>query len=69
MILRYLGVSVGWGMQFQQEDIDDRIHEWSLIDSAGFILPHPTDSIGLPSNNNQEVNINEIRSMSCFFIF
>ena len=51
---------IDWGMQFQQEDIDDRIHEWSLIDSAGFILPHPTDSIGLPSNNNQEVNINEL---------
>ena len=52
--------TIDWGIQFQQEDIDDRIHEWSLIDSAGFILPHPTDSIGLPSNNNQEVNINEL---------
>jgi len=51
---------IDWGIQFQQEDIDDRIHEWSLIDSAGFILPHPTDSIGLPSNNNQQVNINEL---------
>ena len=52
--------TIDWGIQFQQEDIDDRIHEWSLIDSAGFILPHPIDSIGLPSNNNQEVNINEL---------
>ena len=52
--------TIDWGIQFQQEDIDDRIHEWSLIDSAGFILPHPTDSIGLPSNNNQQVNINEL---------
>jgi len=52
--------TLDWGLQFQQEDIDDKINEWSLIDSAGFTLPHPTDSIGLPSNTNQEVIMNEL---------
>ena len=52
--------TIDWGLQFQQENIDDRINEWSLIDSAGFTLPHPSDSIGFPSNNNQEVIMNEL---------
>jgi len=52
--------TINWGLQFQKENIDDRISEWSLIDSAGFTLPHAEDSIGLPSNNNQEVIMNEL---------
>ena len=52
--------TINWGLQFQKENIDDKISEWSLIDSAGFTLPHPEDSIGLPSNNNQEVIMNEL---------
>ena len=28
--------TINWGLQFQQEEIDDKISEWTLIDSAGF---------------------------------
>ncbi|MFP4471888.1 MAG: TonB-dependent receptor, partial [Bacteroidales bacterium] len=37
-----------WGVKFQHEEIDDELHEWELIDSAGYTLPHPPDAIGQP---------------------
>jgi hypothetical protein len=37
-----------WGAKYQHENIDDQLHEWELIDSAGFTLPHPSDDIGAP---------------------
>ena len=52
--------TINWGLQFQKEDIDDKISEWTLIDSAGFTLPHPSDSIGFPSDPNQTVTINDL---------
>ena len=53
-------ISLVWGLKFQNEDINDRISEWTLIDSAGFTLPHPYDSIGSTSNSDQQVLMNEI---------
>ena len=53
-------ISLVWGLKFQNEDINDRISEWTLIDSAGFTLPHPYDSIGSTSDSNQQVLMNEI---------
>ena len=44
-----------WGIKLQQESIEDKIKEWTLIDSAGFTLPHPNDNIGGISDSNQEV--------------
>ncbi len=34
-----------WGVKYQHERIDDRLHEWNLIDSAGYTLPRPPDQI------------------------
>ena len=48
-----------WGVKLQQENIDDKIKEWTLIDSAGFTLPHPNDNIGGISDTNQEVLMTE----------
>ena len=48
-------ININWGLKFQNENIIDKISEWTLIDSAGFTLPHPYDSIGNPSNPNQQV--------------
>ncbi len=37
-----------WGIKFQHEDIYDRLHEWNLIDSAGYSLPrNPSEEIWL----------------------
>jgi hypothetical protein len=38
-----------WGLKYQHEDIEDQIHEWELIDSAGFMIPRPGDQIGQPN--------------------
>ena len=35
-----------WGVQARHEIIDDQLNEWELVDSAGYILPHPQDVIG-----------------------
>ena len=32
-----------WGLKTQSERIQDVVNEWTLIDSAGFSLPHPVD--------------------------
>ena len=38
--------NIEWGVKFQHEVITDQISEWDLLDSAGFSLPNPRDSIG-----------------------
>ena len=34
-----------WGFKTQSERIQDVLSEWTLIDSAGFSLPHPVDYV------------------------
>lgn len=40
---------VQWGLRYQYEDIIDRINEWSMEDSAGYILPNDWQT--LPGEN------------------
>jgi hypothetical protein len=44
---------IQWGLKYQREYIDDKLHEWQLNDSAGFSLPHPPDSIGYTNSELQ----------------
>ena len=37
---------IHWGFRIQKEEIEDKISEWNMIDSAGFTLPHTPDSVG-----------------------
>lgn len=53
-------MKIDWGFRMQKEEIEDKISEWNLIDSAFFNFPHPNDSIGLPSNPNQQIIMNEL---------
>lgn len=39
-----------WGIKYQHEIISDRIHEWQLIDSAGFSIPNNAGTPGQPGN-------------------
>ena len=48
-----------WGIKLQNEKITDHIKEWTLIDSAGFTLPHPSDNINGNSDTTQEVLMTE----------
>ena len=53
-------IKVDWGFRMQKEEIEDKISEWNLIDSAFFNFPHPDDSIGLPSNPDQQIVMSEL---------
>ena len=53
-------IEVDWGLRLQKEEINDKISEWSLIDSAGYTLPHPQDSVGFPSNPNQQITLFDV---------
>ncbi len=52
-----------WGVKASHEDIRDVLSEWSLVDSAGYISPHPLDSIGYtdPADRpDQQIELNDI---------
>lgn len=37
--------SLLWGAKYQHESILDELHEWKMIDSSDYSLPHPPDNI------------------------
>jgi hypothetical protein len=54
---------LAWGLRMQREEIEDKISEWNLIDSAGFTLPHTPDSAGYTNPNLQPqliVSVNDL---------
>jgi len=54
-------IKVDWGFRMQKEEIEDKISEWNLIDSAFFNFPHPADSIDNPTSNpNQQIVMSEL---------
>ena len=55
--------SYAWGVNIRHDIIDDQLNEWSMLDSAGFVLPHPPDNIGglIPGYTRpNEINMNEV---------
>lgn len=40
---------IQWGLKYRQEDIEDDIHEWERIDSAGYSLPYDETQVLLSS--------------------
>ncbi len=55
-IIRKNGV-LKWGVRYQYQMVDDKLHEWEMVDSAGYSLPNPTGTPGdaHPDNPNIEV--------------
>ncbi len=52
-----------WGAKAQFENINDHIWQWSYIDSSGFSLPHPPDSVGYVDpvqQNYQNLEISDL---------
>jgi len=47
-----------WGIKYDYQVIDDKIREWEMIDSAGYSIPHPTDSPGADNPYNPDFNLN-----------
>ena len=52
-----------WGVKFTHEDIADVLSEWSLVDSAGYISPHPLDSIGYADASERPDQIIELNDI------
>ena len=53
-------LKLDWGIKIQKEEIEDKISEWNLIDSAFFNFPHPDDNIGSNGDPNQEIVMSEL---------
>jgi len=53
-------LKVDWGFRAQKEEIEDKISEWILIDSAFFNYPHPNDNIGEEADTNQQIVMSEL---------
>ena len=53
-------LKVDWGFRAQEEEIEDKISEWNLIDSAFFNYPHPNDNIGGEADPNQQIVMSEL---------
>jgi len=53
-------LKVDWGFRAQKEEIEDKISEWNLIDSAFFNYPHPNDNIGGETDPNQQIVMSEL---------
>ena len=52
-----------WGTKYQHEFIKDKISEWGFVDSTGFFIPHPNDSVGYTNPSaqaNQLLELNEV---------
>lgn len=45
-----------YGADFSAENIQDKLNEWTIIDSAGYVSPHPRDSLGY---THPELQINQ----------
>ena len=57
------GRQLWWGAKYQHEIINDKLSEWTLVDSAGYSLPNPYDSAGYINPNAQPyeyLDVNEV---------
>ncbi|MDF1574222.1 MAG: TonB-dependent receptor [Bacteroidales bacterium] len=46
-----------WGLSYQNQDFYDRINEWELIDSAGYVIPYNGELLELTSSSRSENHI------------
>lgn len=51
-----------WGIRFQHEQFSDQIKEWNYIDSSGYSLPHPQDSVGGSLPSQQQLLLQDVIS-------
>ena len=46
-----------WGFKFQHEQINDRLSEWEMVDSAYFSIPNPQNVPGDPNPENPDLEL------------
>lgn len=49
-----------WGARYQLQSIHDRMSEWEMLDSAGFTLPHPTQTPGQSNPTHSDLILNQV---------
>lgn len=50
-----------WGARYQIEQVDDKLSEWRMVDSAGYIIPYDPDKIELSDVYKTKVNLQSSR--------
>lgn len=50
-----------WGQSIERQTIDDKLHEWEYLDSAGYNLPYNPSGLVLNSYTDSKANINILR--------
>lgn len=50
-----------WGIKYQNEQINDRLSEWNLVDSAGYAAPYNENQIVLQDVVKAKINLNTNR--------
>ena len=46
-----------WGLSYQYQDFYDRISEWELLDSSGYVIPYNGEEIVLPKSRQADHRI------------
>lgn len=52
-----------WGVRGQYENVDDKLSEWRMIDSAGYVNPYSPTEINLSDVYKTKINLQSFRSM------
>ncbi len=53
-----------WGIRGQHESIQDKLSEWRMVDSAGYINPYSATDINLTDVYKTKTNLQSFRSMA-----
>ena len=54
--MEYNNSLLQWGVKYQHENIMDEMNEWVMLDSAGYSVPRPPDSVGYVDPSAQAYN-------------
>lgn len=52
-----------WGIRLQNENVQDKLSEWRMIDSAGFVNPYSATEINLTDAYKSKISMNSTRIM------
>ncbi len=55
-----------WGARFQQEHIVDRLNEWRMVDSSGYVVPYSPTAINLIDVYKTSTTLDSYRSQAYF---
>lgn len=57
---------IQWGVKYQIEDVEDRINEWKMIDSAGYSIPVRNEGLILSEYYNSQNSLYSQRASAYF---